>query len=86
MEDETRFGILARAETLPEWDRGQYIITETVKAVRAGDAQLSDEAIKGEFQRWCVQFSVQGRSLLLRQTSWVAAWTRHILTRGGLTD
>ena len=50
MNDQTRLGILARAETVPEWDRGQFIITETVKAVWAVNAQLSDQAIRAELK------------------------------------
>jgi hypothetical protein len=83
MDDETRFGILARAETVPEWDRGQFIITETVKAVWAVNAQLSDQAIRAEFMAWSQSMFTAELTL---DVPWVTAWTRHILTRGGLTD
>lgn len=81
MDDQTRLGILAKAEVLPEWERGQYIITETVKAVRAGDAQLSDEAIRAEFMKWKSQFEAS-----ITVPFWILLWTRHILTRGGLIN
>ncbi len=83
MEDETRLGILARAETVPECERGQYIITETVKAVRAGDAELSDQAIRAEFEAW---WRRKCCALPLPRVFWLNTWTRHILTRGGLAD
>lgn len=84
MDDQTRLGILARAETVPECERGQYIITETVKAVRASDAQLSDEAIRAEFMAWWATLSPRPRSTFI--WVWVTAWTRHILTCGGLIN
>lgn len=83
MNDQTRLGILARAETVPESERGQYIITETVKAVRARDAQLSDMAIRAEFQAWWL---LECHTPCILLPLWLNTWTRHILTRGGLTD
>ena len=81
--DDTISRIIQAAAALPPEEQGHFIANEAIKASRAADAAISDQALEAEFRAWW-RTNAPGSITVPagHSVSIGLAWGRHLLSRG----
>ena len=75
--------ILTAAAALPHEEQPHFIAAEAIKASRAADAAISDQALEFEFRKFWRDNAPGVITVPAGHTVAIGlAWGRHILTRG----
>jgi len=75
--------ILDAAAALPHEEQGHFIAAEVIKAAKAADAAISDQALESEFRAFWRDNAPGGITVPAGHTVAIGlAWGRHLLSRG----
>ena len=83
MDSATIFRIIQAAAALPLEEQPYFIATEAIKAARAADAAISDQALEAEFRAFWRDNAPGAVTVPAGHTVSIGlAWGRHLLSRG----
>ena len=82
MDDTTINRIIEASKALEPEEQPYFIATEAIKAARANDAAISDQAFESELRAWWKASVHPLTSPAFHAISTHIAWGRHLLSRG----
>ena len=81
MDGPTISRIIEASKALEPAEQGWFIATEAIKAARAADAAMSDQALEAELRAWW-KHGIHSWSPSFHSVTTHVAWARHLLSRG----
>lgn len=82
MDGPTIARIIQAAAALDPAEQGWFIATEAIKASRASDAAITDQALEADLRAWWTHGIHPLTPPSFHAVSTHVAWARHLLSRG----
>jgi len=82
MDDPTIARIIEASRALEPEEQGWFIATEAIKASRAADAAITDQALEADLRAWWKHAIHPLTPPSFHAVTTHVAWARHLLNRG----